>query len=97
MLILMNGTNKNLPELLIDSENCKYLKKSLEKAEASVTHKSGVKFVGKVKKNEKSKNREILLSSTNFSDAFKYMECTESNLNISKNKSTVSFSSFVKI
>lgn len=76
MLQLLSGTNKELPELLIDAGNCKELKSSMEKAEKVVkTDKKGVKRIHKNKSSEKLSIELLPMYSTNPSDAFKYLMC----------------------
>ncbi len=70
---LMDGKNKSLPKLLIDTANCRELVSSIEKARAEVRYVGKVKSVHKVKKSEKLAPRKLPMNSTNFSDAFKYL------------------------
>ena len=67
---LMIGHNPRLPELLIDAIHCRNLKASLELAKTTVDSKGRI---GKDKGAEKSTDPRRLVTSTNFSDAFKYM------------------------
>ena len=67
---LMSGHNPRLPEVQIDAIHCRNLKASLELAKTVVDSKGRI---GKDKSAEKSSDHKRLLSSTNFSDAFKYM------------------------
>lgn len=67
---LMTGHNPRLPELLIDALHCRSLKASLEQAKTIVDSKGRV---GKDKSAEKSTDPRRLVTSTNLSDAFKYM------------------------
>lgn len=67
---LMTGHNARLPQLQIDAIHCRNLKASLELAKTTVDSKGRI---GKDKSAEKSSDHKRLLTSTNFSDAFKYM------------------------
>ncbi|MEI3554415.1 MAG: hypothetical protein V8Q54_07095 [Alistipes senegalensis] len=67
---LMTGHNPRLPELQIDAIHCRNLKASLELAKTIVDSKGRI---GKDKSAEKSSDHKRLVTSTNFSDAFKYM------------------------
>lgn len=67
---LMTGHNTRLPELQIDAIHCRNLKSSLEQAKTTVDSKGRI---GKDKSGEKSSDHKRLVTSTNFSDAFKYM------------------------
>ncbi len=67
---LMTGHNPRLPQLLIDAIHCRNLKASLELAKTTIDSK---KRIGKDKRGEKSDDPRRLVTSTNFSDAFKYM------------------------
>lgn len=77
MLKLMEGKTQGLPRLLIDSEMCKPVKSSLEKAPAKITYKGNKKIVGKEKKSEKISPERLPMESTNPSDAFKYLMCRQ--------------------
>ncbi len=72
---LMNGNIKKLPQLLIDQYNCKPLKSSLEKAPTKIKTYKGKKRIVKDKKSENLPIHRLLMESTNFSDAFKYLLC----------------------
>ena len=75
-LELMEARNKELPKLLIDKNNCKELKSSLEKAEKiERINKHGQKTIHKNKSSEKLSSERLAMESTNMSDAFKYYIC----------------------
>ncbi len=67
---LMTGHNPRLPRMQIDAIHCRNLKASLELAKTTVDSKGRI---GKDKSAEKSSDARRLVTSTNFSDAFKYM------------------------
>jgi len=82
---MMRGDNEKLPKLLIDANNCKCLKSSMEKAPRKVKENAkGIKVVVKVKTSEKLPLRLLPLFSTNFSDAFKYLVCRREWLKLSR-------------
>lgn len=70
---LMGGTNKRLPLLMVDAQNCSEMISSIELAKAEVKYRGDVKIVAKVKKSEKLPPKKLPRLSTNFSDAFKYL------------------------
>lgn len=67
---LLSGSNKRLPNVLIDYHNCKVLKASLEKARTDINRKGQII---KNKKSEKLPIHRLPLESTNASDSFKYL------------------------
>lgn len=74
--IMLEGSNPELPNVLIDQHNCKCLKSSLEGAEKILrTTPEGVKTIHKNKTSEKLPEEHLPMRSTNFSDAFKYFIC----------------------
>jgi hypothetical protein len=75
-LTMFDGSNPDLPKLLIDQHNCKCLKSSLEGAEKVLrVTPNGVKTIHKNKTSEKLPEEHLPMRSTNFSDAFKYYIC----------------------
>ena len=75
-LEIMEGKNRELPRILIDKNNCKELKSSMEKAEKfERVNKYGVKTTHKNKTSEKLSSERLPMESTNMSDAFKYYLC----------------------
>lgn len=81
MLEMMEGNNKDLPQLLIDKNNCPNLKSSLERAQKiERINKDGQKTIHKDKSTEKLPQHRLPSESTNFSDAYKYFVCTPENL-----------------
>ncbi len=76
MLQMLEGRNPNLPKLLIDAENCKQVKSSMELAEkVQKVDKHGKKQIYKVKTSEKLTLDLLPMYSTNPSDAVKYLLC----------------------
>lgn len=76
MLPLGSGANKNLPTLLIDSNTCKEIKSSIERAEKIIReNKDGRKTIHKNKNSEKMAYDLLPMFSTNPSDAVKYLVC----------------------
>ena len=75
-LEMLEGTNKDLPKLLIDQHNCKELKSSMESAEKILrVSRNGEKTIHKNKTSEKLPDEHLPMRSTNMSDAFKYYIC----------------------
>ncbi len=70
---LMSGTNKALPQLSVDADNCEELVSSLELARQVTKYKGSSKSVFKVKTSEKMALEKLPRLSTNMSDAFKYL------------------------
>ena len=82
-LDIMGGKNKKLPKLLIDANNCKCLRSSMENAPKGIkTSRKGTKLIVKIKKSEKLALKQLPMNSTNFSDAFKYYICRRDWLRI---------------
>ena len=76
MLEFFGGTNKELPKLLIDAENCKEIKSSCELSEKlEKADKNGVKRIHKNKSSEKLAIDLLPMYSTNPSDSLKYLLC----------------------
>jgi hypothetical protein len=83
MLKVFNEDIPGLPIIRIDSEMCKQVKSSLEKAKANVKYDSkGKKKITKDKKSEKLEASRLPMESTNPSDAFKYLVCRYAWLSI---------------
>lgn len=84
---IMGEKKPRLPKLLIDKNECKSLKASLELAQVETkTGKDGKKMIGKVKTSEKKPTHRLPLESTNMSDAFKYLICRKEFISIFKSK-----------
>ena len=93
MLEMLEGKNKDLPQLLIDKNNCPNLKSSLERAQKiEKVNKEGQKTIHKDKSTEKLPDVRLPSESTNFSDAYKYFVCTPENLEKIEGQ-TITFSS----
>ncbi len=76
LLEMLKNNTLGLPKLLIDRANCKVLKASLEQAKIIMKQdKHGKKTIHKDKSDEKTKDEEKLLNSTNMSDGLKYLLC----------------------
>ncbi|CAM1357661.1 hypothetical protein [Tenacibaculum halocynthiae] len=76
MLQFFEGSNPELPQLLIDSENCKEIKSSCELAEKlEKVNKDGKKTIHKNKTSEKLSLDLLPMFSTNPSDSLKYLLC----------------------
>jgi hypothetical protein len=82
MNVIMEGTDRRLPVLLIDQFNCKELKSSLELA--PLKPGTGNEKVQKVKTSEKLPPHRLPMESTNMSDAFKYLICRKEWLDYCK-------------
>lgn len=75
-LTMLQNSNADLPQLLIDQHNCKCLKSSMEGAEKIIkVAPNGNKTIHKNKKSEKLPDEHLPMRSTNMSDAFKYYIC----------------------
>lgn len=71
---LFSGSNRKLPEILIDRYQCKPLKASLEGAKTKIVpNKAGSSVTTKDKSSEKLPIHRLPLESTNPSDSFKYL------------------------
>lgn len=76
MLQFFEGKNPDLPKLLIDAVNCKYIKSSCELAEKVIkVNKTGKKTIHKNKTSEKLSVDLLPMYSTNASDSLKYLLC----------------------
>ena len=95
MQVIMGGTNKNLPILLVDAMNCKEMVSSVEKAKAEIKYRGNSKVVFKVKKSEKLAPKKLPMLSTNFSDAFKYLLMRPGWIALVRGKRTLQADSFV--
>lgn len=73
MVELMSGSNRRLPQLLVDVPNCVEMVSSIEGARQETKWRRGTKVVAKVKRSEKLELKKLPRLSTNFSDAFKYL------------------------
>ena len=92
MLKMANG-DYGLPKLLIDANEAKELKSSIEKAKLIVKeNKEGEKTLHKDKSSEGLPDERLPLESTNMSDGMKYLLCRPSNLEKLKGK-TIRFTS----
>jgi len=84
---LFNGTNRALPNVLIDMYNCKPLKCSLE---VTKTQKNASGQIEKDKRTEKLPIKRLPLESSNPSDSFKYLLMTRRNRKLIKARSAQS-------
>lgn len=87
MTEMMSGNNKHLPQLLIDRNNCPYLKTQLEKAPIKV--KTSGRSSGEIVKEKKGDGlpvERLAKESTNFTDAFKYLLCRKNWMKLVNNK-----------
>lgn len=74
MQVLLGGTNKMLPKVLIDKYQCKPTKESLQLAKTKIrTNKRGFSVITKDKSSENLEIKRLPLESTNPSDSFKYL------------------------
>jgi hypothetical protein len=80
---LLSGTNRALPNVLIDMYNCKPLKCSLEVTKQSKNAKGQIE---KDKRSEKLPVKRLPLESSNPSDSFKYLLMTKTNRKFSMAK-----------
>lgn len=80
---MFNGDHPDLPMLMIDNFECKELISSIRLAPAK--KKPGTKEILKEKKSEKLPVHRLPMESTNMSDAFKYLICTEKHIYTIKN------------
>lgn len=79
-----------LPLLIIDKNECKELKSSLEKTRLIIREdKHGNKTIHKNKTSEKLALERLPMESTNLSDALKYLVCTPENLDRIKGEDAV--------
>lgn len=88
MLSLLAENTKGLPLLRIDSNNCKQIKSSMEKAPAKVAYSKGKKIISKDKRSERLPSERLPMESTNPSDAVKYLLCRSEWLAIANPKKT---------
>jgi len=87
MTEMMSGNNRLLPKLLIDRNNCPYLKHQLERVPIKIkTSDNKNATIVKEKKGDGLPVDRLLKESTNFTDAFKYFTCRKEYLRIINNK-----------
>lgn len=80
MLTMCKGSEE-LPKVMIDQNECKELKSSMEKAKLIIKEdKHGRKTIHKDKSSEKFDLERLPMESTNPSDSFKYLVCTPERL-----------------
>lgn len=88
MMELLSGHNKKLPNVLIDSINCRPLKSSLELAKTRIINHR----VAKDKRSERLPADQLPMRSTNFSDVFKYLMMRKVFIKAAKAKSGITLS-----
>ncbi len=87
MNVVLDELNPNLPKLLIDKNECRELKASLELAPMKkVFGRNGETKIKKVKTSEQKEVRRLPMESTNFSDALKYLICRKKWISIYRRK-----------
>ena len=85
--VLLSESNPGLPKILIDQNECRELKSSLELAPIKIgIDAKGRRKVIKDKTSEKKDIKRLALESTNMSDAFKYLVCRPKWITIYKRK-----------
>lgn len=90
---LLQGTNSKLPQLLIDSYQCKQLKASYENALVKiVVRKDGKSVITKDKSSEKLPIAQLPMGSTNPSDSGKYLLMRREWRNLVRQRTTQNLS-----
>ncbi|MCH8491226.1 MAG: hypothetical protein LAT81_15040, partial [Oceanicaulis sp.] len=92
MIKIAKGDHPKLPRLLIDRNECRPLKSSIEKAPIKITKSGERTVIQKDKSSEKLPIDRLPMESTNPSDSMKYLICRPAWLKVASEQKSIRFS-----